>query len=159
MAEFKIRVDVELNADDLEAKLKALGKEQEIELKLNTSKIESQLKSLKKSFKDAFKLDSSIMNDLNKIAKALEKVNNANSSEGGTSSSKTATSKLINDYKELYNLTTKLQKQLAKGGLGEDSIERTSKQIDKLKNDMSALYNQMSDAQKQNIDLFNDKVF
>ena len=157
MAEFKIRVDVELNADDLEAKLKALGKEQEIELKLNTSKIESQLKSLKKSFKDAFKLDSSIMNDLNKIAKALEKVNNANSSEGGTSSSKTATSKLINDYKELYNLTTKLQKQLAKGGLGEDSIERTSKQIDKLKNDMSALYNQMSDAQKQNIDLFNAK--
>ena len=157
MAEFKIKVSVELDSSDLESKLKALGKEQEIELKLNTSKIESQLKSLKKSFKDAFKLDSSIMNDLNKIAKALEKVNNANSSEGGTSSSKTATSKLINDYKELYNLTTKLQKQLAKGGLGEDSIERTSKQIDKLKNDMSALYNQMSDAQKQNIDLFNAK--
>ena len=48
MSEFKIKVSVELDSSDLESKLKALGKEQEIELKLNTDKIESQLKNLKK---------------------------------------------------------------------------------------------------------------
>ena len=69
MSEFKIKVSVELDSSDLESKLKALGKEQEIELKLNTDKIESQLNSLKKSFKDTFKLDGQVINDLNKISK------------------------------------------------------------------------------------------
>lgn len=156
MAEFKIRVDVELNAEDLEAKLKALGKEQEIELKLNTNKIESQLKSLKKSFKDTFKLDNGVMSDLNKIAKALKDVNKVSLGESKSGGKSTA-SKLISDYKELYNTVEKLQKQLAKGGLGEEGLKRTQNQINDITNMMNKLKNEMSDSELANLDFFESK--
>lgn len=160
MSEFRIKVGVELDASDLESKLKGLDGEYKIPIQLDMNKINSQLNELKNSFKNTFKLDTGFLNDLKKITDALENINkiNLNNIGGGSSGSGgRTTSKLINDYKELYNLTTKLQKQLDKGGLGENSIKRTSEQINKLKHDMSALYNQMSDEQKQSIDLFNTK--
>ena len=153
MAEFKIKVSVELDSSDLESKLKALGKEQEIELKLNTSKIESQLKSLKKSFKDAFKLDNAVINDLKKVANALGEIN-----KGSTPKSEDKRlSHLVTQYKDMANTVSKLQRQLAKGGLGDDSIERTKEQISNLTSEMRRLENLMSSSQLDSILLFDTK--
>ena len=99
MSEFKIKVNVELDAEDLQSQLKNLG-EQEINVKLNgIDKIESQLKSLKNSFQNAFKVDSNFAKDLNKIAKAVEKVNDGLGG-GGKGKTTSATSKLVSEYKD-----------------------------------------------------------
>ena len=158
MSEFKIKVSVDLDTSDIEGKLKDLGKEQEIPIKIDSSeinKIESQLKGLKASFQDAFKFDKSFINDVDKLVDALKKLKNL---PGGNSpNSPFKPSSLVNDYKELANIAGKLQKQLNKGGLGNDSIDRTKNKIADLKAEMSSLYNKMdSNAQKQ-IDLFNTK--
>ena len=158
MSEFKIKVSVDLDTSDIEGKLKDLGKEQEIPIKIDSSeinKIESQIKGLKASFQDAFKFDKSFINDVDKLVDALKKLKNL---PGGNSpNSPFKPSSLVNDYKELANIAGKLQKQLNKGGLGNDSIDRTKNKIADLKAEMSSLYNKMdSNAQKQ-IDLFNTK--
>ena len=152
MSEFKIRVGVELDASDLESKLKGLDGDHKISIDLelkNFSKIESQLKSLKNSFQDAFKLDTGFISDLKKISDVMDGAIKPSSGK--------ALSSVVKEYKELSNLVAKLQKQMNTGKLGEDSIERTSNQIKDLKKQMSSLYNSMSDSQKASVDLFNTK--
>ena len=159
MSEFKIKVSVDLDTSDIEGKLKDLGKDQEIPIKIDSSeinKIESQLKGLKASFQDAFKFDKSFINDVNKLVDALKKLNNL---PGGNSPNKPSNpaSSLVNDYKELANVYSKLQKQMNSGKLGEESIKRTAMQMSELKTNMSQLYDRMNSNAKQQIDLFNTK--
>ncbi len=158
MSEFRIKVGVELDASELETKLKGLEDERKISIQLDMDKVNSQLKELKNSFKNTFKLDSSFLSDLKKITDALEKINkvNLNDSSGGGKSSSTV-SKLINDYKELYNITEKLQKQIAKGGLGEEGLKRTQNQINDITNMMNRLKGEMSDKELAVIDIFEGK--
>ena len=139
MSEFKIKVNVELDADDLKSKLEKLGEGIEIDLKINTNKIEGQLKDLKKSFKDTFKLDGQVIKDLNKISKALEKFNKVSNGASSTSKGTSGVSSLIKEYKELGNIASKLEKQLNSGKLGADSVNRVSNAIDELKKKMQAL--------------------
>ena len=156
MSEFKIKVSVDLDTSDIEGKLKALGDNQKIKLEIDTSdfnKIESQLKSLKNTFRDAFKIDGSAISDIKKITSALDGITGG----GNKGSAKTKVSAIVNEYKDLANTVEKLQKQLNKGGLGDDSIARTKSQIADLKAEMSALYNQMSESQKKSIELFDAK--
>lgn len=156
MSEFKIKVSVDLDTSDIEGKLKALGDNQKIKLDIDTSdfnKIESQLKSLKNTFKDAFKIDSSAIGDIKKLTNALDGITGG----GNKGSTKTKVSAIVNEYKDLANTVEKLQKQINKGGLGDDSIARTKSQIASLKAEMSSLYNQMSDSQKKSIELFDAK--
>ena len=159
MSEFKIKVSVELDSSDLESKLNALGKDQKIKLDIDSSgldKIENQLKGLKKSFQDAFKIDSKALGDVNKLVNSLEKLNG----KGGNTSSKNSSkqvSSLVDEYKNLYNTVEKLQKQMAKGGLGDESLKRTQKQIDNITNEMNRLRSVMSDAENANLDLFESK--
>ena len=154
MSEFKIKVSVELDSSDLESKLNALGKDQKIKLDIDSSgldKIENQLKGLKKSFQDAFKIDSKALGDVNKLVNSLEKLNG----KGGNTSSKNSSkqvSSLVDEYKNLYNTVEKLQKQMAKGGLGDESLKRTQKQIDNITNEMNRLRSVMSDAENANLD-------
>ena len=153
MSEFKIKVNVELDADGLKSQLDKLSGE--VELKLNTNKIEEQLKGLKKSFKDTFKLDGQVINDLNKIAKVL---NNFNKQlVGGKNPSNSSVSQAVKDYKDLYNTVTKLQKQMSKGGLGEEGLRRTQDQINSITNLMNKLRNEMSDSENASLDLFEGK--
>lgn len=159
MSEFKIKVSVDLDTSDIEGKLKDLGKEQEIPIKIDSSeinKIESQLKGLKASFQDAFKFDKSFINDVDKLVDALKKLKNL---PGGNSPNKPSNpvSSLVNDYKELSNIYTKLQKQMNSGKLGEESIKRTAMQMFKLKTEMGQLYDKMDSNAKKQIDLFNTK--
>ena len=159
MSEFKIKVSVDLDTSDIEGKLKDLGKDQEIPIKINSSeinKIESQLKGLKASFQDAFKFDKSFINDVNKLVDALKKLNNLPGGNSPNSPSKQVNS-LVNEYKDLANVYSKLQKQMNSGKLGESSIERTAKQMAELKTNMSQLYNEMDSNAKKQIDLFNTK--
>lgn len=159
MSEFKIKVSVELDSSDLESKLNALGKDHEIKIDIDSSgldKIENQLKGLKKSFQDAFKIDSKALGDVNKLVNSLEKLNG----KGGNTSSKNSSkqvSSLVGEYKNLYNTVEKLQKQMAKGGLGDESLKRTQKQIDSITNEMNRLRSIMSDAENANLDLFESK--
>ena len=159
MSEFKIKVSVELDSSDLESKLNALGKDQKIKLDIDSSgldKIENQLKGLKKSFQDAFKIDSKALGNVNKLVNSLEKLNG----KGGNTSSKNSSkqvSSLVDEYKNLYNTVEKLQKQMAKGGLGDESLKRTQKQIDSITNEMNRLRSVMSDAENANLDLFESK--
>ena len=67
MSEFRIKVGVELDASDLESKLKGLDSEYKIPIQLDMDKVSSQLNELKNSFKNTFKLDTSFLNDLKKI--------------------------------------------------------------------------------------------
>lgn len=139
MSEFKIKVSVDLQTDDLEGKLKALGKDQEIKLKVNSpdlDKIETQLKELKKSFQDVFKLDSNVL---------------------GGNKTKSNISSLVSEYKDLANVYSKLQKQMNSGTLGEDSIKRTAMQMFELKTNMSQLYDKMDSNARKQVDLFNTK--
>ena len=143
MSEFKIKVNVELDANDLESQLKNLG-EQEINVKLNgVDKIEAQLKSLKNSFQDAFKVNGSFLNDLKKVANAMDKVNGG----GNTSKSTSSVSKLVNEYKDLANTVEKIQKQLNKGLLNDDSIARSKSLIEKLKWQMNDLKGEMNEVE------------
>lgn len=159
MSEFKIKVSVELDSSDLESKLNALGKDQKIKLDIDSSgldKIENQLKGLKKSFQDAFKIDSKALGNVNKLVNSLEKLNG----KGGNTSSKNSSkqvSSLVDEYKNLYNTVEKLQKQMAKGGLGDESLKRTQKQIDNITNEMNRLRSVMNDAENANLDLFESK--
>lgn len=137
MSEFKIKVDVELDADDLKSKLEKLGGDNEIDLKINTNKIEEQLKGLKKSFKDTFKLDGQVIDDLNKIATALKKFDKSLGKPSNTQGRQV--NGLVKEYKELGNVVAKLEKQLNNGKLGVDSVDRISNAIDELKKKMQTL--------------------
>lgn len=137
MSEFKIKVNVELDADDLKSKLEKLGGDNEIDLKINTNKIEEQLKGLKKSFKDTFKLDGQVINDLNKIATALKKFDKSLGKPSNTQGRQV--NGLVKEYKELGNVVSKLEKQLNNGKLGVDSVNRISNAIDELKKKMQVL--------------------
>lgn len=137
MSDFRIKVNVELDADDLKSKLEKLGGDNEIDLKINTNKIEEQLKGLKKSFKDTFKLDGQVINDLNKIATALKKFDKSLGKPSSTQGRQV--NGLVKEYKELGNVVTKLEKQLNNGKLGVDSVNRISNAIDELKKKMQTL--------------------
>lgn len=137
MSEFKIKVNVELDADDLKSKLEKLGGDNEIDLKINTNKIEEQLKGLKKAFKDTFKLDGQVINDLNKIATALKKFDKSLGKPSNTQGRQV--NGLVKEYKELGNVVAKLEKQLNNGKLGVDSVNRISSAIDELKKKMQTL--------------------
>ena len=137
MSEFKIKVNVELDADDLKSKLEKLSGDNEINLKINTNKIEEQLKGLKKSFKDTFKLDGQVINDLNKIATALKKFDKSLGKPSNTQGRQV--NGLVKEYKELGNVVAKLEKQLNNGKLGVDSVNRISNAIDELKKKMQTL--------------------
>ena len=142
MSDFRIKVNVELDADDLKSKLEKLGGDNEIDLKINTNKIEEQLKGLKKSFKDTFKLDGQVINDLNKISKALEKFNKVSNGVSSTSKGISDISSLIKEYKELGNIASKLEKQLNSGKLGKNSIDRVTAEIMNLKKQMGQIKDQ-----------------
>ena len=155
MSDFKIKVNVELDAKDLESQLKNLG-EQEIDVKLNgVDKIEAQLKSLKNSFQDAFKVNGSFLNDIKKVANAIEKINSGGSS---TSKSTSSTSKLVSEYKDLANTVEKIQKQLSKGLLDESSISRSNTLIEKLKGQMNDLKNEMDEVELASVKAFEGKL-
>ena len=154
MSEFKIKVNVELDAKDLESQLKNLG-EQEINVKLNgVDKIEAQLKSLKNSFQDAFKVNGSFLNDLKKVANAMDKVNGGGSTSKPTSSA----SKLVSEYKDLANTIEKIQKQLNKGLLNDDSIARSNSLIEKLKGQMNDLKGEMNEVELASVKAFESKL-
>lgn len=159
MSEFKIKVSVDLDTSDIEGKLKDLGKDQEIAIKIDSSeinKIESQLKGLKASFQDAFKFDKSFINDVNKLTDALKKLNNLPGGNSPNNPSKTVSS-LVNDYKELSNIYSKLQKQMDSGKLGEGALNRTKQSMIDLQSQMKALYSQMDEGSREKIDLLNAK--
>lgn len=157
MSEFKIKVNVELDAEDLQSQLKNLG-EQEINIKLNgVDKIEAQLKSLKNSFQNAFKVDGNFAKDLNKIAKAVEKVNDGLGG-GGKGKTTSATSKLVSEYKDLANTVEKIQKQLNKGLLNDDSITRSNSLIEKLKGQMNDLKGEMNEVELASVKAFESKL-
>lgn len=154
MSEFKIKVNVELDAKDLESQLKDLG-EYPINVKLNgVDKIEAQLKSLKNSFQDAFKVNGSFLNDLKKVANAMDKVNGG----GSTSKSTSSTSKLVSEYKDLANTIEKIQKQLNKGLLNDDSIARSNSLIEKLKGQMNDLKGEMNEVELASVKAFEGKL-
>ena len=156
MSEFKIKVSVQLDDSELNDKLGELEKNHEIPVSLDMKKIDSQLKSLKTSFQDAFKIDSKTLGDVNKLVNSLEKLNGKGGSTSSKNSSKQVSS-LVDEYKNLYNTVEKLQKQMAKGGLGDESLKRTQKQIDSITNEMNRLRSVMSDAENANLDLFESK--
>ena len=158
MSEFKIKVNVELDADDLKSKLEKLGGDNEIDLKINTNKIEEQLKGLKKSFKDTFKLDGQVINDLNKISKALSNFNKgtANGINKPLEKTKKEVTNLTKEYKSLEDAYSKLQKQMNSGKLGEDSIKRTAMQMSELKTKMGQLFDKMDSRSKEQIRLFDE---
>lgn len=138
MSEFKIKVGVELDADDLKSKLKGLDGDYKIEVQLDMSKVNSQLKELKNSFKNAFKLDTSTLGDISKVANALENLTKTTKSTGKNS----GINSLVNDYKELANMASKLEKQLNSGKLGNDSIDRITASIISLKTQMGLIKNE-----------------
>lgn len=153
MSEFKIKVDVDLNVDDIESQLKKLGKDNKISIdfdNLDLGKIETQLNRIKNTFKNTFKFDKGFIKDINKLTNALDKLSRSGANTNLVNNT-------VSQYKDLANTVTKLQKQLNKGGLGEESIKRTKEQINKLKADMESLFNKMSSSQKKSLELFNFK--
>ena len=138
MSDFRIKVNVELNTDDLEGKLKALDGKHKIEVQLDMNKVNSQLKELKNTFKNAFKIDASALGDINKVSNALENLTKTTKSTGKNS----GINRLVNDYKELANMASKLEKQLNSGKLGNDSIDRITASIINLKTQMGLIKNE-----------------
>lgn len=137
MSEFKIKVGVQLDTNELKNQLESLTKDEDIDLKLNTNKIESQLKNLKKSFKDTFKLDGQVIGDLNKIANTLKNFNKSTNQASGSSTKQI--NNLVKEYKELGNTVSKLEKQLNSGKLGTDAINRVTTAVTELKGKMDSL--------------------
>lgn len=153
MSEFKIKVSVDLDVKDVKSQLGDLSKDYKIKATVDMSTISKQIQSLKKNFKDAFKFTSKDLGGLDKLIKTLAKLDNTKISKNSTK----GVSTLVTEYKDLSNTVSKLQKQLSKGGLGEDSVQRTQTLINNLKSEMNSLYSQMSKSQRDSLELFNFK--
>lgn len=158
MSEFRIKISTELDSSKAEAqmaKLKELG-EKPIDIKIDLGNLKSQINDISTIFKNAFKLDSSALSDINKIANALKEVNKIRnqSSSSGTNAESKANQRLITEYKDIARTVEKLQKQMSRG-MGEDGIQRTSAEINRLKGQLESLYGRMDEASKSNVDLFN----
>ena len=154
MSEFRIKVNVDLETSDIDKQLKELNKDYEIKATVDMSNIKKQIQDIKKSFKEAFKFTSKDLGGLDKLIKTLAKINNGTAD--GKNSVKNVTN-LVSEYKNLSNTVSKLQKQVSKGGLGEDSLQRTQNQIEKIKSEMKSLYKEMTPSQKEAINIFNLK--
>ena len=153
MSDFRIKVSVDLDTKDVKSQLDALNKDYKINAVVDLSKINKQIQTLKKNFQDAFNISSKDTKGLNNLIKALSKLNNETT--GGNTTKNV--SNLANQYKDLANTVIKLQKQISKGGLGEESLQRTHAQIEKIRAQMDKMYANLSDSQKASIDLFNVK--
>ena len=154
MSDFRIKVNVDLETGDIDKQLKELDKEHKIKATVDMSNIKKQIQDIKKSFKEAFKFTSKDLGGLDRLIKTLAKINNG--TVDGKNSVKNV-SNLVNEYKNLSNTVSKLQKQVGKGGLGEDSLQRTQNQIEKIKSEMKSLYKEMTPNQKEAINIFNLK--
>ena len=154
MSEFRIKVNVDLETGDIDKQLKELNKDYKIKATVDMSNIKKQIQDIKKSFKEAFKFTSKDLGGLDKLIKTLAKINNGTAD--GKNSVKNVTN-LVSEYKNLSNTVSKLQKQVSKGGLGEDSLQRTQNQIEKIKSEMKSLYKEMTPSQKESINIFNLK--
>ena len=156
MSEFKIKVSVDLETKDIQNQLKALDKDYKINASVDMTSINKQIQTLKKNFQNAFKFTSKDLGGFDKLIKTLSKLNKETISNNNNKPSKNV-SNLVNEYKDLANTMTKLQKQLSKGGLGEDSIQRTQIQINKLTNEMENIWSKMSKSQQDSLKLFDFK--
>lgn len=152
MSEFKIKVSVDLDTKDIKGQLDDLNKDYKIKATVDMSKINQQIISLRKNFKEAFRFTSKDLGGLDKLIKTLAKING-----GVKNSGVKEVSDLVTKYKDLGNTVEKLQKQLNKGGLGDESVKRTQTLINNLKSEMDKLYSKMSDGQKDSIKLFDFK--
>ena len=152
MSEFKIKVSVDLDTKDIKGQLDDLNKDYKIKATVDMSKINQQIISLRKNFKEAFRFTSKDLGGLDKLIKALAKINGGVKNNGVKE-----ISDLVTKYKDLGNTVEKLQKQLSKGGLGEEGVKRTQALINNLKSEMDKLYSKMSDGQKDSIKLFDFK--
>ena len=104
-------------------------------LDLDTSEAKAALEKFKNSAsKDRveIKVDSDGIKDADKTSKQLEKT-----------------------WKELYSTSQKLQKQMSKGVLDDNSMKRTADELDKIHKRMNDLYKQMDASSRKNIDMFN----
>ena len=152
MSEFRIKVSVDLDVKDVKSQLKQLDQDYKIKATVDMSKINQQIISLRKNFKEAFRFTSKDLGGLDKLIKTLAKINGSTQNNGVKE-----ISDLVTKYKDLGNTVEKLQKQLSKGGLGEDSIKRTQTSISELKAEMDKLYSKMTDKQKDSVGLFEFK--
>ena len=152
MSEFRIKVSVDLDVKDVKSQLKELDQDYKIKATVDMSKINQQIISLRKNFKEAFRFTSKDLGGLDKLIKTLAKINGSTQNNGVKE-----ISDLVTKYKDLGNTVEKLQKQLSKGGLGEDSIKRTQTSISELKAEMDKLYSKMTDKQKDSVGLFEFK--
>lgn len=156
MSEFKIKVSVDLETKDIQNQLKALDKEHKVNATVDMSKIEKQIQDIKKSFQNAFKLGSKDIGGLDKLIKTLSKLNKETNGNGNNSTK--GITNLVKQYKELANTVSKLQKQLDKGGLGENAVDRTKTQMTDMLVQMQKIKSQMNEMEKMDIEAFNQKM-
>lgn len=156
MSEFKIKVNVDLNVDDVDKQLKALDKDYKINATIDMSSINKQIQTLKKNFQNAFKLGSKDIGGLDKLIKTLSKLNKETNGNGNNSTK--GITNLVKQYKELANTVSKLQKQLDKGGLGENAVDRTKTQMTDMLVQMQKIKSQMNEMEKMDIEAFNQKM-
>lgn len=156
MSDFRIKVSVDLETEDIDKQLKQLDKEHKITASVDMSNINKQIQTLKKSFQDAFNISSKDTKGLNNLIKTLTKLNNETNSKNTKTT--TGITNLVKQYKELANSVSKLQKQLDKGGLGEKAVDRTKTQMTDMLTQMQKIKSQMNEMEKMDIDIFNQKM-
>lgn len=156
MSDFRIKVSVDLETEDIDKQLKQLDKEHKITASVDMSNINKQIQTLKKSFQDAFNISSKDTKGLNNLIKTLTKLNNETNSKNTKTT--TGITNLVKQYKELANSVSKLQKQLDKGGLGEKAVDRTKTQMTNMLTQMQKIKSQMNEMEKMDIDIFNQKM-
>lgn len=149
--------------EGLQQNISKVGKEL-LSLKVNPNtdlgelkELEKNLENLQKISKEDIKADIDIQNAKSKVNELFTYISMLNDKNKKIELDiKSEQSNLVSQYKDITAEVTKLQKQLDKG-LDMASAERTSAQLDQLKNKLKEIYSSLNESSKKDIDLFNSK--
>ena len=129
LADFKIKLNTELNSEKAESQLKELQnkankKPMKIKTQLDLKTFDSQVSALKKSLNKAFKLDKNQMNNLKEMKTLIQEINKLSKQaqksivgSGSSSNSKNEVSNVKNLVKEYDKLQAKqksIEQQMSK---------------------------------------------
>lgn len=131
MADFKIKLNTELNSEKAESQLKELQnkankKPMKIKTELDLKTFDSQVSALKKSLNSAFKLDKSQMSNLKEMKTLIQEINKLSKQAQKSIFGSSSDSKAKNEVSNVKNLVKEYDRLQAKQKSIEQQMSKTS---------------------------------
>lgn len=131
MADFKIKLNTELNSEKAESQLKELQnkankKSMKIKTELDLKTFDSQVSAFKKSLNSAFKLDKSQMSNLKEMKTLIQEINKLSKQAQKSIFGSGSDSKAKNEVSNVKNLVKEYDRLQAKQKSIEQQMSKTS---------------------------------